>query len=45
MALKHALTTLTEEEYLAGEEISEIKHEYIDGKRSLKHVLVLFGRV
>ena len=32
MALKHALTTLTEEEYLAGEEISEIKHEYIDGE-------------
>ena len=32
MALKQAVTVITEEEYLAGEEISEIKHELIDGE-------------
>ena len=32
MALQQAATAITEEEYLAGEEISEIKHELIDGE-------------
>lgn len=32
MVLKQAVTGITEEEYLAGEEISEIKHELIDGE-------------
>ena len=32
MALKHSVTVITEEEYLAGEEVSAIKHELIDGE-------------
>ena len=32
MALKQAVAVITEEEYLAGEELSEIKHEFIDGE-------------
>jgi len=32
MALKQAVTAITEEEYLAGEEISENKHEFINGE-------------
>ena len=32
MALKQAISVIPEKEYLAGEEISEIKHELIDGE-------------
>jgi Uma2 family endonuclease len=32
MALKHQQNTLSEEDYLAGELASEVKHEYIDGQ-------------
>jgi len=32
MALERAVVSITEEEYLAGEEISAIKHEFVDGE-------------
>lgn len=32
MALKQSVDVMTAEEYLAGEEIAEIKHEFIDGE-------------
>ena len=32
MNLKYAVNYISEDEYLDGEEISEIKHEYIDGE-------------
>ena len=31
MTLKQEVTIITEEEYLAGEEISELKHEFSAG--------------
>lgn len=32
MNLKYAVNYISEDEYLEGEEISDIKHEYIDGE-------------
>lgn len=46
MSLKYAVNYISEDEYLEGEEISDIKHEYIDGEvwemagASLRHNII-----